>query len=171
MGIHSITSGEYVGDTRMNDQETMQLLLDRAAITDLVHCYATGVDTRNWRLFRSIFTDEIEVWLGGAAAGAGPLKRVNADTFTERVSRVIGRFAVTQHVLSNHRITVQGDTATCSVYMQARHFPQPEEASQAVWDIGGYYTHHLTRTSEGWKIAQYTLTIAWTENTPPGINL
>ena len=52
----------------MNDQEIAQLLLDRTAITELVHCYATGVDTRDWRLFRSIFTEEIEVWLGSTAA-------------------------------------------------------------------------------------------------------
>jgi hypothetical protein len=153
----------------MDNQETLQLLLDRTAITELIHCYATGVDTRDWQLFRSIFTEEIEVWLGSAVAGAVPLKRVNADTFTERVSRTIGRFAVTQYLLSNHRITVHGDTATCVVYMQARHFPRSEEAHQAVWDIGGYYTHHLIRTAAGWKIAQYTLTVTWTENTPPWI--
>ena len=155
----------------MNDQETMQQLLDRAAITELIHCYATGADNRDWKLFRSIFTDEIEVWLGSVPAEEAPLKRVSADTFAERASRVLGRFAVTQHVLSNHRITVQGDKATCIVYLQARHFPRPEEADQKVWDIGGYYTHHLTRTAEGWKIARYTLTVTWSENTPPGFDL
>ena len=146
----------------MDNQDTVQLLLDRMAITELIHCYATGVDTRDWPLFRSIFTEEIEVWLGSTAASAAPLKRVHADTFTERVSRTIGRFAVTQHVLTNHRITVHGDY---------RHVHRPEEAGQSVWDIGGYYTHHLTRTAQGWKIARYTLTVTWTENTPPWITL
>jgi hypothetical protein len=36
----------------MNDQEQLQLLLDRMEITELVHCYATGVDSRDWTLFR-----------------------------------------------------------------------------------------------------------------------
>ena len=155
----------------MNDQEQLQLLLDRMEITELVHCYATGVDSRDWTLFRSIFTDEIEVWLGSASAGEAALRRVNADKFTERVSRIISRFAVTQHLLSNHRIAVKGNEATCVVYMQARHFPRQEEANQAVWDIGGYYTHYLARTAAGWKIAKYTLTVTWTENTPPDIKL
>jgi hypothetical protein len=154
----------------MDNHEALQLLLDRMAITELIHCYATGVDTGDWQLFRSIFTEDIEVWLGSAAAEV-PLRRVNADAFTERVSRTIGRFAVTQHLLSNHRITVQGDAAACIVYMQARHFPRPEEAHQAVWDIGGYYTHHLIRTAAGWKITQYTLTVTWTENTPSWVTL
>jgi hypothetical protein len=59
------------------------------------------------------------------------------------------------HLLSNHRITVHGDAATFIVYMQARHFSRPEEMHQAVWDIGGYYTHYLIRTAAGWKIAVY----------------
>jgi 3-phenylpropionate/cinnamic acid dioxygenase small subunit len=155
----------------MTEQEKLQLLLDRMAITELVQCYATGVDSRDWKLFRSIFTDDIEVWLGSASAGEATLRRVNADKFTERASRIIGRFAVTQHLLSNHRIEVHGDEATCVVYMQARHFPRQEDAHQAVWDIGGYYTHHLARTAAGWKIAKYTLTVTWTENTPPDIKL
>jgi 3-phenylpropionate/cinnamic acid dioxygenase small subunit len=155
----------------MSDQEKLQLLLDRMEITELVHCYATGVDSRDWKLFRSIFTDEIEVWLGSASGAPAVLRRVTADRFTERASRIIGRFAVTQHLLSNHRIEVKGDAATCVVYMQARHFPRKEEADPAVWDIGGYYTPHLARTAEGWKIAKYTLTVTWTENTPPDIQL
>lgn len=155
----------------MSDQEKLQLLLDRMEITELVQRYATGVDLRDWKLFRSIFTDEIEVWLGSASAGEAALRRVNADKFTERMSRVIGRFAVTQHLLSNHRIAVKGDEATCIVYMQARHFPCKEDASQAVWDLGGYYTRHLVRTAEGWKIAKYTLTVTWMENTLPDIKL
>jgi hypothetical protein len=155
----------------LTEQTNVQLLLDRMAITELVQCYATGIDTRDWALFRSIFTDEIAVWLGSATSGAPALRRVNADRFTERARRMIERFAVTQHVLTNHRMEVEADHATCAVYMQARHFPRPEAASQAVWDIGGYYTHQLVRTVEGWKIAQYTLTITWTENTPPDITL
>ena len=31
----------------------LQLLLDRAAISDVVHAYATGLDRRDWTLFRS----------------------------------------------------------------------------------------------------------------------
>ena len=39
----------------MSDQEKLQLLFDRMEITELVHCYATSVDSRDWKLFRRIF--------------------------------------------------------------------------------------------------------------------
>jgi len=42
------------------DENQLQFLLDRAAISDVLIRYATGVDTRDWPLLRSCFTDEIE---------------------------------------------------------------------------------------------------------------
>ena len=50
------------------DEDQLQFLLDRAAISDVQLRYATGVDTRDWRLFRSCFTDEIETDFSSAAA-------------------------------------------------------------------------------------------------------
>ena len=38
-----------------------QYLLDRLAIADLLTTYAHAVDTRDWDLFRSVFTDEAEI--------------------------------------------------------------------------------------------------------------
>jgi hypothetical protein len=34
----------------------LSILLDRAAISDVVNAYATGLDRRDWVLYRSIFT-------------------------------------------------------------------------------------------------------------------
>src|ERR1700687_1442462 len=42
------------------DDSKLQLLLDRAEISDVQLRYATGLDSRDWPLFRSCFTDEIE---------------------------------------------------------------------------------------------------------------
>jgi hypothetical protein len=35
---------------------TLQDLIDRAEISDVVHGYASAVDSRDWPLFRSIWT-------------------------------------------------------------------------------------------------------------------
>jgi hypothetical protein len=39
-----------------NENDKLQLLLDRAEISDVQLRYATGLDSRNWPLFRSCFT-------------------------------------------------------------------------------------------------------------------
>jgi hypothetical protein len=56
--------------------------------------------------------------------------------------------------------------------MQARHhLPRKDGAEQPVWTIGGYYSFHVTRTAQGWKVRRYTLHITWSENPPPGFEL
>lgn len=155
----------------MTDQEKMQVLFDRAEISELVHCYAIGIDSRDWKLFRSIFVDEIEVWLGFATDSKRELRRRNADKFTDQVTRVISQFAVTQHFLTDYHIEVDGNDAICVCYMQARHFNPDGNGGQTVWDIGGYYTYHLARGPHGWKIPKYTLTLTWEENRPARVRL
>ncbi len=34
---------------------------DRTQICETVYRYATGIDTRDWDLYRSIFSDEVEI--------------------------------------------------------------------------------------------------------------
>jgi hypothetical protein len=47
-------------ETTIMDDGKLQLLLDRAEISDVQLRYATGLDSRDWPLFRSCFTDEVE---------------------------------------------------------------------------------------------------------------
>src|ERR1700730_9174575 len=42
------------------DETRLTYLLDRLAISDVQLRYATGADTRDWVLYRSCFTDEID---------------------------------------------------------------------------------------------------------------
>ena len=131
----------------MADSEKLQLLLDRADIAEVIHRYPVSIDGRDWKLFRSIFTDEIQVYLGPPIQDS-KMRTVSADKFTEQVTQVISSFDITQHFLTDYHVEVKGNDAVCVSYMQARHFKQ----GQATWDMGGYYTYHLVRLADGWKI-------------------
>jgi len=154
----------------LTDNEKIQLLIDRMDISEVVHHYPVSIDSRNWPLFRSIFTGKIEVSLGGAAEQSR-FTPLTADDFTEKVTRIISRFAVTQHFLTDYQIEVHGDSAVCVCYMQARHFNSDGKGGQTIWDIGGYYRYNLTRTGRGWKIPKYSLAITWEENRPPDLKI
>ncbi len=154
----------------MNDSAKIQLLLDREQIREAVYVYPVSIDMRDWKRFRSIFTDEIEILLKMADAQREP-QRVNADEFTGLVSEVIESFAVTQHFLNDYKIEVNGDEAKCLLYMYARHMPPKNKPSQAIWDIGGYYEFHLKRTADGWKVPKYTLIGTWETNRPKGLKI
>lgn len=150
----------------MTDSEKLQFLFDRAQISETVHRYPVTVDARDWKGFRAIFTDEIDVLLSTARQADRPRQIVNADKFTEGVERVITGFQVTQHFLTDYKIEVRGDDATCLSYMYARHFPPKDKPAQGIWDIGGYYNYHLKRIGDGWKIPKYTLIVTWETNRP-----
>jgi 3-phenylpropionate/cinnamic acid dioxygenase small subunit len=142
------------------DQNKLQSLLDRAAIAEMQLRYATGVDTRNWRLFRSCFTDEIETDFPSAVDSVP--QRMKADDWVEVVRRTIDGMKTTQHVITNLVITLNGDEATCVAYVQARHhLPNNEGGSDQV--MYGYYTNRFVRTVGAWKIRARKLTVTWNE--------
>ncbi len=146
----------------------LQLLLDRVAISDVVHAYATGLDRRDWKLFRSIFTDTIEMDFASVGLRVG---LYDADDWVRDAARLFAGFAATQHTSTNHRHDVRGDDATCMSNMQAEHFVAREPNDGLAeganrWTIGGYYTNELVRTADGWKLAKVTLIVTWQTGNP-----
>ena len=146
----------------------LQALLDRSEISDVVIAYATGLDRRDWALYRSIFTDEIEMDFRSVGIRAG---RYRADDWVRDARRLFAGFSATQHTSTNHVHDLRGDEATCTSNMQAEHFVAREpgdglEDGADRWTIGGYYTNVLRRTAGVWKLSAVTLVVTWTRGNP-----
>jgi hypothetical protein len=147
---------------------SLDLLLDRLAISDVVHAYATGLDRRDWTLFRSIFTDSIEMKFDSAGIRSGTY---SADAWVRSAKRLFAGFSATQHTSSNHVHDIRGDQATCVSNMQAEHFVQRKEDDGLAdgderWTLGGYYVNELIRQSDGWKLTEVTLNVTWRSGNP-----
>ena len=138
----------------MTLEEQVQLLADRAAISDVLYRYATGLDTKNWELYRSVFTDEIDMHYSSTDG----YEHFTADEWVERWRPMFTGFDATQHISMNHTFDIRGDEATCISYMRARHVVGDDH-----WTMGGYYTNELVRTAEGWKLRRVMLTTTWTD--------
>ena len=141
----------------------LQALVDRAAISDVVHAYATGLDRRDWALYRSIFTDEIEMDFTSVGI---PARTYRADDWVRDAATLFAGFAATQHTSSNHVHELRGDRAVCVSNMQAEHFVDGLPPDKDRWTIGGYYTNELVRTDAGWKLCKITLTVTWSRGNP-----
>jgi len=137
---------------------TLRDLVDRLEITDTSLRYATGIDQRDRDLYRSCFTDEIE--FDFSSMGMGEPKKIRADEWVDQAFMIVSSYQSTQHIITNHVITIEGDEATCVCYLQARHF-NPDN----MFTVGGYYTNRLVRTPDGWKISKLKLTTTWTKAT------
>ena len=147
-------------DGRMEAE--LRLLLDRAEISDVVNAYATGLDRGDWELYRSIFSDEIEMDFVSVGLRQGSYK---ADEWVESARRLFAGLDATQHTSTNHVHEIRGDEATCVSNMQAEHFVS-DDSGQQRWTIGGYYINELVRTDAGWKLRKITLTVTWTQGNP-----
>lgn len=139
------------------DEAMLKLLLDERAISRVLDQYATGVDTCNWALYRTIFTDEVDIDFSSWDPSAK--RTMQVDEWMATVHAVFG-FQATQHIITNRSIDVDGDRATCVAYVQAQHF-LPNERGENTVTLGGYYTHSLVRSPDGWKICKCKLTITW----------
>jgi 3-phenylpropionate/cinnamic acid dioxygenase small subunit len=140
------------------DESKLQMLLDKAEISDVQLRYATGLDTRNWALFQTCFTDEFDADFTSVFGGTA--RRVSAARWAESARRTLSGLAATQHIITNHVITVDGDKALCVAYVQAQHY-LPNDQGDSTQTMGGYYTNHFVRTAHGWRIASCKLTLTW----------
>lgn len=141
---------------------TNDTLIDRAAISDIVIAYATAVDTHDWDLLRSLFTEKVH--FDFSSFDPASQGEVSADELVNR-ARLTANFDATQHISSNHRHQIDGDTAICVSYMLASHFlKRPDGAYHCT--LSGYYTYQLERTGSGWKINRYALNVTGQSGDP-----
>jgi hypothetical protein len=132
---------------------------EKGDVAETVYCYALGIDTRDWPLYRSIFTDEIAIDF--SSYNNQPGARISADVWVQRLQRQFTRLKATQHTMSNPMVDfVDADHARCRMYMQAHHVLDPNDDT-SWYTIGGYYDDVLIREGDAWRIAAVTLNVLW----------
>ena len=128
---------------------TLQDIADRIEIDDLLTRYATALDGKDWELYASCFTADaiIDYTAAGGIKGALPEVR-------QWLADVMAGFPMTQHLVVNRAVRVEGDSATCRSCLFNPMGPSDGGGSFAVFFEGGYYRDKLVRTAEGWRIAE-----------------
>ncbi len=122
---------------------------DRQDISDLLVRYATGIDRRDWPLFRTVFTDDCELDYGEI----GSWKGVEAVTDFMQQAHVMAGY--TMHRLTNQAITVDGDKASARTYIDAVIMAGDNQAGV---NALGFYDDEIVRTADGWRIARRRFT-------------
>jgi hypothetical protein len=120
---------------------------DKEQIAEVLIRYATGIDSKDWPLLRSCWTDEIDVdyqQLG---------RFTSADALTDVMRQLHENMGPTYHRMSNFVIAVDGDRATVRSYVQAVLMLQPDDSTNWV-DALGHYDDVFVRTADGWRISE-----------------
>jgi 3-phenylpropionate/cinnamic acid dioxygenase small subunit len=122
----------------------------RQDIAEVLVRYATGIDRRDWDLFRTCFTDDFR----GDYGDLGSWQDV--DGITDYMVTSHERMGHTLHRLSNIAVTVDGDAAEARSYVDAVIMaPDGGSGVNAV----GFYDDRLRRTGDGWRIAERHFTM------------
>lgn len=140
-----------------------QHIIDRLAITDVISNYATGLDAQDWLLWRSVFTEEVVFDL--SSWSGQPAQTLATDRVVRAQARIFAELTMTQHFITNHRITIDGDKARCLAHMRAEHWIDDAASNDSAsrYTMFGYYDDKLVRTPGGWKICEMQLKVTRTE--------
>lgn len=140
---------------------TAEELADRAAIGDVLDDYAFAVDSRDWELLHSLFTDDAV--LDYIAAG-GP--RGAREEVLGWISASLPAVTLTQHLVTNRRIRIDRDTAIARTeLLNPLLFDNPDGAQLLL--LGGRYDDRLKRTAAGWKLTERVHVTTWTAGPLP----
>jgi SnoaL-like domain len=121
----------------------------RAAVAEVLIRYATGIDRRDWTLFRTCFTEDCDADYGdiGVWRGAGELTEWMRDSHA-LCGHTLHR--ITNEVVTPHDRGVSSRSYVDALIMSADNMT----GTQAI----GYYDDVLVRLSGEWKIARRRFT-------------
>ena len=123
---------------------------DRLAISDVLIRYATALDGRDWELLASCFTDD-------ATLDYDTSGTYGRDAFVEHCRAGLARMKATQHCVTNHVISTDGDRAHSTSYVIAQHV----RAKYVTFTLGGTYSDDLVRAGTEWRIASRRFVTSW----------
>lgn len=144
----------------MNDL-TLQRLVDRTAIIDVICAFAVSLDTRNWVLLRSTLADPIEVDYPDSV-GVGTYA---AEDLVATARKFFGALDATLHISANHQVELDGDHASCISTLFASHYLASASEPKVQRQVG-YYTNHLERQDGQWRILRTAQHQGWVEGNP-----
>ncbi|HYC21608.1 MAG TPA: nuclear transport factor 2 family protein [Candidatus Bathyarchaeia archaeon] len=143
----------------MTDQRRLsqEEIADRLEIADLLARYCHAIDSKQWELLDGVFTPDarIDYTTSGGIQGRFPEVK-------DWLAKTLVHFPMTQHLVTNLQIEIQGDRATSRAYFyNPMGEPKPEGPGLKLFFVGGYYLDKLTRTPAGWRISERFEQQAW----------
>lgn len=132
---------------------------DRMEISALLYRYARAVETEDWALYRSVFTDDAVIDYSSAGAICGSLDEVAAWLATG-----FAAIPMSMHYITNIEILAHtGDSASVrAMFYNPMQLPTMADLSYC----GGYYHHDLVRSGDGWRSRGLREENLWFTNPP-----
>ena len=142
-----ISSVFMLGSTSIGNPDAFNdlQLKDRLAITDVVNSVGTLADLGEYSQLEQLFTEEVTV--DYTSLFPGEVQNIPREQLMTQWQSVLPGFDATQHMITNHQITVDGNEAKAIAYVRATH-----KLGDEMWVVGGYYVDELVKVDGVWKL-------------------
>lgn len=141
----------------MHLTKRLEAALDRQEIAEFIvtnSVLADSGDPAAWERYRQRYAEQIVVDYSSTLGD--PARAVARDLLMPYWKSLIDAFDVTQHLVTNVVVTLDGDTASTRAYVVSNH-----RIGTDVWSCGGIYEHGLQRApgaDGGWQITAQRFT-------------
>jgi len=135
---------------------TLQDLLERAALADVVAGLAHAQDDRDWTALRQLFADEVVLDLSTHHYGRPPTT-VSAEELVELARATLEGFDCTHHASSNLVVRMSQGEAECRAHMVAYHHVPAEPGVVDFCTMRGYWQLRLVKSDDRWRITHWTV--------------
>jgi 3-phenylpropionate/cinnamic acid dioxygenase small subunit len=142
---------------------TLEEISDRIEIQDLLTRYTVAIDEKDWEKLDTCFLSDAKV----DYTTSGGIKGVYPDV-RAWLEKALAPFTMTQHLISNTTVTIEGDRATSRTYVYNPMGIPKKDGSLHIFTVGAYYNDVLARTADGWRIAERFEEQAFMEGSLPG---
>jgi hypothetical protein len=136
--------------------------MSKEAISQVIHLYATALDSHSWDLFDHIFTADVD------ADYCEALHWTDLKSWVTQFKEMHESTAGHQHFLAPPQIVIEGDRAAALTYGQFHVFRRSPANEDGDVSMGGaWYDDELIRTTEGWRISRRIARDFWWQHTMP----
>ncbi len=137
----------------------LQALLDKQAITELIHTYCNAADRHDYDLMRTLYHDD-------ATDDHGAFFKGLAMEFIDRLPEIQAPMKILHHNITTLNIALDGDYGEGEVYVLAFHQVATEDEPVDLL-IGGRYFDRYEKRDGAWKFSERAVVADWATLSDP----
>jgi len=133
--------------------DTLETVLNKQQIVDLVTELFVATDQRDWPAVKRCFADR--VLFDMSSAGAGPATHRTPDEIADGWAEGLKAIEALHHQAGNFRVSVYEGRATASCYGIAFHFRRTRSGRNTRTFVGSYSFLLEQGAQRGWRITGF----------------
>lgn len=142
----------------MSDADELRALLDKQAIHEVLMRYCRGVDRVDRVVIASAFHPDARCEFGELV--------LSGDEIADAISDAAGSYHLTQHIIGNELIELDGDTARSEAYYLSNTTIADDDGGKLLRMRAGRYVDLLERRDGEWRIADRVVVEDWARIDP-----